>query len=69
LDSIDELHLIPVLQFENPTIIAGFISEARATNLDFSDLLIAQSAMCSGCESVVTFEKKASKSGFFELLK
>ena len=69
LDSIDDLLLMPVLQFENPTVIVGFISTARATNLDFSDLLIAQSAMRSGCESVITFDKKASKSDFFELLK
>jgi predicted nucleic-acid-binding protein len=69
LDSIDELLLMPVLQFENPTVIVGFISSARATTLDLPDLLIAHSALRSGCESIITFDRKASKSELFELMK
>ena len=69
LDSIDELLLMPVIQLENPAVIVGFIVSARANNLDLSDLLIAQSALSSGCESIITFDRKASKSEFFELLK
>jgi predicted nucleic-acid-binding protein len=69
LDSIDELLLMPVFQLENPTAIVGFIASARQNKLDLSDLLIAQSALSSGCESIITFDRKASRSKPFELLK
>jgi len=69
LDSIDELLFMPVLQFETPTVIHNFIASAQTTQFDLSDLLIAHSARRSGCGCVVTFDKRASKSEFFELLK
>lgn len=69
LESMDELLLMPVLQFETPTVILGFIAAAQATTLDLSDLLIAHSAWRSGCGCVITFDKRVSKSEFFELLK
>lgn len=37
------------------------------TNFDLSDLLIAHSSVMNGCESVITFDKKASKYKLFEL--
>ncbi|CAN2039473.1 hypothetical protein GMMP15_1290003 [Candidatus Magnetomoraceae bacterium gMMP-15] len=36
---------------------------------DLSDILIACSAKFSGCETVLTFDKKASKSSLFELIR
>jgi predicted nucleic-acid-binding protein len=38
------------------------------SSVDMSDLLIAQSAHHWGCQSVLTLDKKASKSDLFELL-
>lgn len=69
VDCIGELLLMPVLQFETPAVLQGFMTSARETTLDLSDLLIAHSARRSGCECIVTFDKRASRSEFFELLK
>ena len=69
LDSIDELLLMPILEFEAQSAIRSFISSARENKTDLSDLLIAHCAKYSGCDSVVTFDKRAAKFELFELLK
>ncbi len=38
-------------------------------NLDLSDLLIAHVAHAFDCQLILTFDKKASKFKYFELLK
>ena len=68
LDSFDELLLLPVLLFESSTVLQAFVASGRETTIDLSDLLIAHSAKASGCQSVLTFDQKASKSDFFEKL-
>jgi len=68
LDSINELILMPILKFETQPAILNFISSARETKMDLSDLLIAHSAKFSGCECVLTFDKRASNFRLFELL-
>ena len=69
LDAIHELILMPILEFEAQPAILNAISQARKTRMDLSDLLIAHSARSSGCESVLTFDKRASDSELFERLK
>ena len=68
LDSVNELILMPILKFETQPAILNFISAARETKMDLSDLLIAHSAKFSGCECVLTFDKRASNFRLFELL-
>jgi predicted nucleic-acid-binding protein len=69
LDSINDLVLMPILEFEAQSTILSFISSARETNTDLSDLLIAQAAKSAGCECMLTFDKRASDHKFFDLLK
>ena len=69
LDSLNDLILMPVFQFEKPDVIQASIASSRQTSLGIADLLIAYSAKNAGCESVLTFDEKAAKSGLFELLK
>ncbi len=69
LESIDQLLLMPILEFEVQSAIRSFVSSARENKVALSDLLIAHSAKFSGCESVITFDKRASAFGLFELLK
>ena len=69
LDSINELVLMPILEFEAQSAILSFVSSARETKVDLSDLLIAYSARFSGCECVLTFDKRATNLGLFELLR
>jgi len=69
LVSMNELLLMPILEFEAQSAILSFVSSARETKIDLSDLLIAHSAKFSGCNCVLTFDKRASSFGLFELLR
>ena len=68
LDSVSQLILMPIFKFENLTVIQKFIFEAQQSKFDLSDLLIAHSANINGCEVILTFDKKASKYKYFDLL-
>jgi len=68
LDAIEEFFLSPILRFGGQPAVRRFIAEARNNNLDLSDLLIACDAVLSGCEQMLTFDKKAAKSSLFSLL-
>ena len=69
LDSISELLLMPILKFEHQSVLQQFTLSAQGNRYDLSDLLIAHSAKIQGCETVLTFDKKASKFKLFELAK
>ncbi len=69
LDAINELLLMPILKFEHQSALQKFSISGRGSKYDLSDLLIAHSAREQGCESVITFDKKASKFDLFELVK
>ena len=69
IDTIDELLLMPILEFEAQSAIRSFINSARENMTDLSDLLIAYHAKYSGCASVITFDKRAAKLELFEFLK
>jgi len=67
LESISDLLLMPILRFEQPSVLQQFVLSARDNNNDLSDLLIAHTAREQGCRSVLTFDKKASRHPLFEL--
>ena len=69
VNSIGDLMLMPILEFEKQTTIRNFINTAQDSTYDLSDILIAQSAKESGCDVVLTFDKKASQFELFERLK
>jgi predicted nucleic-acid-binding protein len=69
LESINDLLLMPILEFEAQPTILSFISSAQETSTDLSDLLIAYAAKSAGCECMLTFDKRASEHKFFNLLK
>jgi len=68
LDALQNLLLMPILQFDEQSALQGFIHSAKAGTEDLSDLLIAHSAVEAGCEDVLTFDKKASGFKYFQLL-
>ncbi len=68
LDALAELLLLPILVFEAQPAVRSFIADGRKNNLDLSDLLIGFAARSSGCEAVLTFDKKAAQSDLFTLL-
>lgn len=69
LDSLEELMMMPVLEFEALPAVQGFIADARVAKTDLPDLLIGHSARLSGCERVITSDRTASKSELFEMLR
>ena len=69
LDALETLLLMPLLAFEAQPAIRRFITSARDSRADLADLLIAASAVFSGCDSVLTFDRVASSSALFELVK
>ncbi len=69
LESISELLLMPILKFEQQSALQQFTHAAQGNKYDLSDLLISHSAKAQGCETVITFDKKASKFILFELAK
>ncbi|MCI5122925.1 MAG: PIN domain-containing protein [Candidatus Electrothrix sp. AR5] len=69
LESINDLILMPILKFEHQSALQQFTQAAQGNKYDLSDLLISHSAKAQGCETVITFDKKASKSPLFELAK
>ena len=68
LESFANLLLMPILEFESQQTIRTFVAAARELNNDLSDLLIAYSAKASGCDTVLTFDKRAAKHNLFQLL-
>ena len=69
LDSIADLLLMQIFKFERQSVLQKFTMKARGNSYDLSDVLIAHTAQDQGCETVITFDKKASKYSLFELLK
>ena len=69
IEAISELLLMPILKFEHQTALQQLTHTASANRYDLSDLIIAHSAKEQGCETVLTFDKKASKYSLFELAK
>jgi predicted nucleic-acid-binding protein len=69
LDAIGDLLLMPILKFDQRSTLQQFISAARENTCELSDLLIGHSAKGNGCETVITFDKKAAKCDLFELTK
>ena len=55
--------------FEHTDVIWLALNEFKRTNTDFTDCLIVATAKQQECQSVGTFDKKASKSELFELIK
>jgi len=69
LSSINELALMPILNFESRAAIQQFLLSAKDNKFDLSDLLIAYSAKILGCEKILTFDRRASKFELFDLIK
>lgn len=68
LKLLEDLTLMPIFKFENLSAVQSVVQEAKATNFDLSDLLIAHSLNTSSIGSILTFDKKAAKHKRFELL-
>lgn len=69
LDSIRDMRQMPVFEFEADTAIEGLLNDGPKYKADLADILIARAAETSGCDGGITFDKRAAKLPFFNLLK
>ncbi|MCK4506579.1 MAG: type II toxin-antitoxin system VapC family toxin [Candidatus Aegiribacteria sp.] len=68
VDSLSDLMQMPIFEFEALSAVQGMVISAQKTSTDLSDLLIGHSARFSGCDVILTFDKRASGNELFELL-
>lgn len=69
LDALENLLLMPVLMFESQAAVRDFVGSSRKSSLGLPDILIAHAARHSGCDGVLTFDKKAAQTPLFELVR
>ena len=69
VEAISDILLLPILEFEQHNAIQKLAATARKVNTDLSDLLIGIISIEYSCDKVLTFDKKASRSEYFELIK
>jgi len=68
LNAIDQMRRMPILKFESDDVVERLLVEGKNLKTGLSDLLIAASANSSGCDRVLTFDRKASHNPLFQLL-
>lgn len=68
IETLSELLLMPVLKFGQRDVVQAMLNDVAVTDLDLPDALIAQSAIYQGCESVLTFDRKAARNPAFALV-
>jgi len=66
---IEQLLQVGQLEVMTPSIVWRALNDYKTSNADFPDHLLARVNESAGCESTVTFDKKAAKQPAFELLK
>jgi predicted nucleic-acid-binding protein len=66
---IERLLQVSQLEVMDPDVAWRALSDYKNSNADFPDHLVARSNEANGCETTLTFDKKASKYPAFQLLK
>jgi predicted nucleic-acid-binding protein len=57
------------LRIENAAVVRDALALFATTNVDFDDCLIARTLTAAGCDSIMTFDKRAAKSAGMTLLR
>lgn len=68
LRTLEQLCMLPIVQFEDLTLIQRLINMGRGATTDLPDLLIGLSGLSLGCETTLTFDRKAAQTEMFRLL-
>ena len=69
LKALESMLAMRVLAFENTDAVHDLIIEGHKERIDLEDLLIALVSRDAGCETTLTFDKKAARSDLFELIR
>jgi len=68
LTALDNLIAMPTLEIEAQERIAALCRTALDSTIELDDLLIGLTAHDYGCETTLTFDRHAAKSGLFTLI-
>ena len=68
VDALDDLRTMRILTFEAEPVLQRVLSEGRSGTIDLADLLLAHAANVSGCDAVLSFDKKACRHPLYRLL-
>lgn len=68
LDVIENILRTEQFSVQEPDSVREALNEYKKSNADFSDCLIGAIAKNHRCANVATFDKRAAKSTFFELI-
>jgi len=66
--AIEELLHVGQLAVLDPEVVRAALNDYKRSNVDFPDHLLARVNVSKGCETTVTFDRKASKYAAFTLL-
>lgn len=68
LTALQALLMMKILRFENPDVIQSLVESGGKIKIELEDMFIGIIAKEYGCDSTITFDKKAGRSTLFELL-
>ena len=66
---VEQLLQIGQLEIMEPEVVWRALEDYKKSNADFPDHLLARVNESKGCESTLTFDKKAAKQPAFKMLK
>jgi predicted nucleic-acid-binding protein len=69
LDAVRALRLMAAIVCESPEAVDEFLQVAQQEKTELDDLLIGVLGRHAGCDTVLTFDPRAGRSGYFSLLK
>ncbi|HDP80100.1 MAG TPA: type II toxin-antitoxin system VapC family toxin [Spirochaetes bacterium] len=69
LNALELMSMMKILVFENPVVVHDLIRSGRKSTVELEDLLVGLIAREHGCETTITFDKKAAASKLFEMLR
>jgi len=65
INAIENVLSMPIIEVEKAEAVFRALLEAKKSNLDLADLLIAFCSKAAGAEAVITFDKRAAKHQLF----
>jgi predicted nucleic-acid-binding protein len=68
IDTLNDLLLLPVLDFEHRAAVQQTLAGAARHAIELPDLLIAETARLAGCDVTLTFDRRAARAPGFELM-
>ena len=68
ISAIENLMEMPILHLENRIALTTLCQYTSSVNIDLADLLIGLISKEAGCETTLTFDRKAVKSDLFTLI-